>query len=120
MILILYNYTALDSHPTLANLLSLTTSDGVAKIRIINSLAPNWRCLAGYLDFDKDGTEIKTIEATHPNNPKACCQEVFQQWLQGRGIRPCTWAKLIELVRDDCEQATLANEIHKAVCKTKE
>ena len=110
------NCTALDSQPALVNLLSLTKSDGT-RIRIINTLAPDWRCLAGYLAFDKDGAEIRIIVATHPHNPKACCQEVFQKWLQGRGIRPCTWAKLIEVL-DDCEQANLADEIKKAVSGT--
>ena len=101
----------IDSTPTLAELSVLQTPQG--KIKIINRIASYWRELGFLMNFDDNGTEINTIEKKHRGDPKECCQTMFQHWLNGNGVKPCLWRKLIELI-DDCDQETLAKQIRTA------
>ena len=84
------------------------------KIKIIESVAPLWQSLGDQLEFDKSGSKLELIKATHPNDPKACCRDMFQHWLNGNGVRPCSWGKLVELL-EDCDQPDLAKEIQDAL-----
>ena len=102
-----------DAALTLANLSLLRTAGG-KKIQIIKRLAPSWREVGILLDFDESGTELDIIEKTHPTNPVACCQAMFQHWVKGNGVRPCSWSTLIDLL-EDCDQQTLAKEIQDAL-----
>ena len=65
------------------------------------------------MNFDSDGTQIDIIGKKHPNDPKECCRALFQHWLNGNGVKPCSWRKLIELIRD-CDDGALAQEIQSA------
>ena len=82
---------------------------GDKKIQIIKTLAPNWNELGDLLDFDKIGTELDNIEKAHSTD-KARCKAMFQHWLKGNGVKPCSWWTLIQLLKD-CDQESLANEI---------
>ena len=100
---------AIEATPTLAKLSVLRVAGG-KKIQIIKRLAPNWRGLGILLDFDESGTQLDIIEKAHPMDPVACCQAMFQYWVKGNGVRPCSWNTLIELL-EDCDQQGLAKEI---------
>ena len=102
-----------DAQPTITELSLLKTADG-KKIKIIATLAPNWRDLGFLMNFDHRGTEIETIEKKCRGDPKDCCRAMFQHWLSGNGVRPCSWRKLIELI-NDCDQEVLAEEIQTAL-----
>ena len=91
----------------------LKTSNG-KKIQIIKRMAPFWRDLGFLMDFDESGTELATIDSKHRGDPKECCRAVFQHWVNGNGVRPCSWRKLIELI-NDCDQEVLAEEIQTAL-----
>ena len=97
------------SKPTLAKLRVLQ-SHGGKKIYIIKRLAPNWSGLGDLLDFDESGTQLGIIEKRYPNDPEACCRAMFQHWLTGNGVKPCSWRKLIEFLKD-CDQEVLAEEV---------
>ena len=101
-----------DSQPTIAQLSLLKTAD--RKIRIILRLAPHWRDLGYIMNFDNTGAEIETIEQKYRGDPKDCCRAMFQHWLNGNGIRPCSWGTLIELL-EDCDQEALIEEIQSAL-----
>ena len=105
--------SSLDAAPTLAKL-SVLRAAGGKKIQIIKRLAPNWRGLGILLDFDETGTQLDVIEKAHPMDPVGCCQAMFQHWVKGNGVRPCSWNTLIELL-DDCDQQALAKEIQEAL-----
>ena len=105
-----------DATPTLAKLSVLRTVQG-KKIHIINRLAPCWHRLGALLDFDERGTQLDTIEKTHPTDPKTCCQAMFQHWMNGNGVKPCSWRTLIELLQD-CDQQALAEEIQDGLAST--
>ena len=80
------------------------------KPTLAKRLAPNWSGLGDLLDFDESGTQLGVIEKRYPNDPEACCRAMFQHWLTGNGVKPCSWCKLIELLKD-CDQEVLAEEV---------
>ena len=94
-------------------LTSLKTKSG-EKISIIKQVTPHWRKFALRLDFDRDGTMIQIIEGNKPNNLEACCQEMMQMWLQGKGRQPVTWELLVEILHD-CDLNVLAEQVEDAV-----
>ena len=102
-----------DAQPSLAQLQLLKTADG-KKIRIISRLAPHWNDLGVLMNFDQTGSEIETIEQKYRGDPKNCCRAVFKHWLDGNGVIPCSWRRLIELL-DDLDQEVLAQEIQSAL-----
>ena len=87
------------------------------KIRIIETVTPKWQRLGDQLEFDKSGTKLAVIKATHSNDPEACCRDMFQHWLNGNGVKPCSWRKLIELL-EDCDLEELAAEVQSACTLT--
>ena len=66
------------------------------------------------MDFDDSGTQLDIIDTKHHGDPEACCEAMFQHWLKGNGVKPCSWRKLIELI-DDCDQEVLAQDIQSAL-----
>ena len=99
-----------DATPTLAKLLILKTPEG-KKIKIISIVAPQWQVLGDQLDFDEYGGKLDLIRASNPADLEACCREMFQHWLKGNGVRPCSWRKLIELL-EDCDFEVLADQVN--------
>ena len=99
--------------PTLAELKIMKTTTG-EKIKIIESVAPQWKELGDLLDFDPDGQTLKLIEANNQlRGPVAYCREMFVTWLQGKG-REATWEVLIELL-DDIDHSELAKTVTTAL-----
>ena len=103
---------SLDASPTLAKLAVLQTANG-KKIKIIERVAPFWQSLGDQLDFDESGSKLALIKADH-SMIEACCRAMFQHWLNGNGVTPCSWRTLIGLL-DDLDQEVLAQEIEDAV-----
>jgi hypothetical protein len=88
----------------------MKTKEG-KRIKIIETVAWNWKALGDQLEFDEFGSKLNTIEAKNNNDPEACCREMFQHWLKGSGVRPCSWRKLIELL-EDCDFEVLAGQVN--------
>jgi hypothetical protein len=98
--------------PSLGKLSLLRTAHG-KKIKIIERVAPFWQSLGDQLDFDESGSKLKSIKADHSTS-EACCRAMFQHWLSGNGVTPCSWRKLIELL-NDLDQVVLAQDIQNAL-----
>ena len=98
-----------DATPTLKNLSMMKTAEG-NKIRIISTVAPKWKVLGDQLEFDEFGSKLDAIKTKNNNDPEECCREMFQHWLKGSGVRPCSWRKLIELL-EDCDFDALAEQV---------
>ena len=105
-----------DAVPTLAKLRLLRTAQG-KKIKIIEKVAPFWQSLGDHLDFDDNGSKLALIKAEYPTNPVACCRAMFQYWLSGNGLTPCSWRTLIDLL-DDLDEVVLAQDIRSALSAT--
>ena len=87
----------------------MKTAEG-KKIKIISTVASRWQEL-GVLEFDEFGAKLDAIKTKNHENPDACCREMFQHWLKGSGVRPCSWRKLIELL-EDCDFEVLAEQVN--------
>ena len=99
--------------PTLAQLNILKTTTG-EKIKIIESVAPQWKELGDLLDFDHEGRILELIEANNQQKSRVeSCREMFVYWLRGKG-REATWGVLIELL-DDIHQSELAKKVKTAL-----
>ena len=66
------------------------------------------------LEFDDSGTQLSSIEDKYHGTPEACCRAMLQHWLNGNGVKPCSWCKLIELLKD-CDLEELAEETEAAL-----
>ena len=85
-------------------------------MRIIESIAAKWKVVGIHLDFDPTGSTIDLIGADHPLNHVACCTEMMQKWLGGRGRQPANWATLVRVLRDaSAEFSVLAGELEQVV-----
>ena len=98
--------------PTLAQLKIMKTATG-EKIKIIESVAPQWKELGDLLDFDPEGRTVQLIEVNLQKDHLACCREMLVYWLKGKG-REATWGVLIELL-DDIDQSELARKVKNAL-----
>ena len=99
--------------PTLAKLTIMKTRRE-EKIKIIESVAPQWKELGDLLDFDPEGRTLELIEANNQlKGHVACCREMFVTWLKGKG-KEVTWEVLIELL-EDIDQLELARKVKTAL-----
>ena len=99
--------------PKLAQLKVMKTATG-EKIKIIESLATQWKELGDLLDFDPEGRTLELIEANIQQKGQVeRCREMFVCWLKGKG-REATWGVLIELL-DDIDQSELAKKVKTAL-----
>ena len=87
----------------------MKTAEG-KKIKIISTVASRWQELGDQIEFDEFGAKLDAIKTKNQSDPEACCREMFQHWLKGNGIRPCSWCKLIELL-EDCDFDALAEQV---------
>ena len=84
------------------------------KVKIIKTIAPDWKSFGIQFNFDPDGQTLRLIEAEHKlYGPITCCQEMFMQWLAGNG-KAATWGTLIELL-EDLDYIHLAQQIKVAL-----
>ena len=102
-----------DSRPNLAKLSCLRTSQG-KKVNTIERIAHRWKYLGDMLNFDDLGSKLTNIEADHRGHSESCCRAVFQHWIQGNGVTPCSWRTLIGLL-DDLDEVVLAQDIQEAL-----
>ena len=90
----------LSSAPRLAQLRVMRTADG-QKIEIVKTVATKWRDVGVLLDFDAKGDTLDRIKADWVHEGvESCSQSMFQHWLQGNGVRPASWATLLEILED--------------------
>ena len=88
----------------------LKTAEG-KKIKIISAVAPRWKALGDQLEFDEFGSKLDAIKTKNLGDPEECCREMFQHWLKGNGVQPCSWRKLVELL-EDCDFEVLAEQVN--------
>jgi hypothetical protein len=102
-----------DATPTLRTLAVLQIGKG-KKINIIETVSTKWQKFGALLDFDGSGTKLELIKKTYPSDPEDCCRSMFQHWLNGNGVKPCSWRKLIELL-EDSKFKSLAKDVESAI-----
>ena len=80
--------------------LSLLRLPNGEQVKIIETVAKDWRGVGSQLKFDQVGNRLDIIEQQKTNNPVACCEAMFQRWLNGNGVKPTTWKTLINILKD--------------------
>ena len=98
--------------PRLSQLMVMHTPQG-KKVKIIESVASEWRKVCTLLEFDAFGHQLKIIAIGERDRPEECCQSMFQHWLEGNGV-PATWSTLIGVL-EDCELNSIVLEIKQAL-----
>ena len=109
----LYFLYTTDTRPTLLQLTHLVTPSGKT-MEIIKSIAAQWRTVGIHMDFDPTGHTIDLIGADHPLNHVACCTEMMQKWLGGRGRQPANWATLVRVLKN-AGFSVLAGDVEQVV-----
>ena len=84
------------------------------RVNIIDQVAPHWRDFATNLDFDPSGNTMQIIDQRHPGDPTACCREMMQTWLRGRGRQPATLELLVDIL-EECNLIDLAKQVNEAI-----
>ena len=98
-----------DDTPSLGKLSFLRTAQG-KNVKVIQTVAPKWQNLGDMMEFDADGMKLDEISKKFCGDDEKCCRAVFQKWIKGDGIRPCSWRKLIELL-ENCKFEELASDL---------
>ena len=74
------------------------------KLRIVQSICPQWRTIGNLLDISD--SVLESILSQYRGNLEECCYAVLRRWLDnGSPDYPLTWEGLLELLEDaDCAQ----------------
>ena len=90
----------------------LKISTGIV-IEVIKTIAPKWKRIGDFLEFDATGSQLYLIDANN-KGVEACCRAMFQYWLQGNGKTPTSWNTLI-VILNDCNFRALASQLRAAL-----
>ena len=81
-------------------------------IRLIASIASEWKDVARQLNFDE--AKIITYQQAHPGEPKESADAMLSSWIMSDAN--ATWAKLIQALEDASERlAVQAKEFEYAL-----
>ena len=98
----------------LAQLKVLRTPDRM-KIETIKTVSSRWKDIGDLLNFDPIGAKLSQIEADKgKEGVEACTRAMFQYWLEGNGVRPVSWATLLDIL-EDSHFTALADQLRKAL-----
>ena len=84
------------------------------EVEIIRSISAKWMTVGVHFNFDRYGHMISLIDVHYPSDPEACCAEMMEKWVGGKGRQPANWATLVEVLRN-AEFITLADEVKQLV-----
>ena len=103
----------LDTKPTLQELQNFTCTDG----RVINipvEVSADYTKFGTFL-LDNSASTVKIIAPKHHYNAEQINIEILQEWLNGRGKQPVTWATLVSVLRY-VELYSLGDDIEAVKC----
>ena len=106
----------LTDKPTLPELLKFTCANN-EWINIAKEIGDRYKYFGIHLLDDKYGRKVKSMESKHLSDPPEINLLILEEWLNGRGKQPMTWATLVEVLRDS-ELPVLANKINTVLCQT--
>ena len=107
---------SLAGKPTLPELLRFSLADE-KRINIAKEIGDEYKCFGTLLLEDETGEKVKNMESEHHSDPSKINTLILEEWLNGKGKKPVTWAILVEVLHDT-ELSTLANNISTIKCPT--
>ena len=81
--------------PPLAQLKSIWTPKD--RVNIIRSVAPWWKKVGLLLKISE--ATLGEIDASN-EDVQSRCRNMFECWLEGAGVKPVSWATLLEALQD--------------------
>ena len=96
--------------PTLPILTAFPTRDGDF-IDVAQRIGTNWRKFGIQLMDDTDGSVMSKLDKKHHSDSDEILEEMFSEWIQGKGSA-CTWSRLLECLRR-CKCHALTDELEK-------
>ena len=105
---------SLTGRPTLPELLTFTRADK-KRINIAKEIGVEYKHFGTLLLEDENGQKVTSMETKHHYDPYKINTLILEEWLNGKGKQPVTWATLIKVLCDT-ELTTLANEISTIKC----
>lgn len=114
---ILFLACSFTGRPTLPELLRFTCADEKKekKINIAKQIGDEYKTFGTLLLNDDNGKKVTSMESRHQSDPSKINMLILEEWLNGGGKQPVTWATLIEVLRDS-DLSTLANDISTVKC----
>jgi len=100
--------------PNLQEFLKFTFADGKV-ISIPVEIGTRYFEFGVFLLDDRSGSRVASMAFRHQNIPKQINIQILQEWLEGSGKQPVTWATLVEVLHD-IGLPTLADEIAADKC----
>lgn len=94
-----------DDRPTMKELSVLKSSKSHQKVKIIETLAPNWRSVGLQLSLKSERLDI--IDANNPRDVRKCCERMFEEWLHSPSA---SWKTLITVL-EDLDYNVLAGDV---------
>ena len=69
------------------------------KFNVLERVGTHYRNFGTFLLEDDTGMKVSEIETARLRASAPILQDIFQEWLQGRGKQPVTYATLVECLR---------------------
>ena len=91
---------SLQDTPTMPLLLLLPKNIEGSELRIIQEIGMSYTMLGTRLLDDSTGSRTKAIENEQQRDAGMINYHILQCWLQGSGIAPITWEKLIQVLKE--------------------
>jgi len=83
---------------------------------VIPKIAFMWKTVADFLDYDI--STIENIKQKYRDNCEECLDGLFRDWLStNHGVKPKTWARLLERLKEIGQLATATSEIENELVK---
>ena len=89
-------------------LLNFKTGDH--SINIAREIGSRYRSFGVQLLQESTLAHIEDLEQQYLRNGEDICYRILQEWLEGRGRKPTTWATLARVLRD-IEKGELATKL---------
>ena len=103
-----------DTTPNLQELLKFTRTDGRV-ISIPVEIGVKYFEFGIFLLDDRNGSRVKSMASKHQSAATQINIEILQEWLEGSGKKPVSWATLVNVLHD-IQLSTLADEIAADKC----
>ena len=94
------------SAPKLSQLMDLKLKVGGNRLKVIQSVAADWKLLGLALEFDY--AMLMVIERSNLHLVEDSCLDLLHRWLSGEACQPITWERLIEALREVGQTALAA------------
>ena len=99
--------------PTLHELLNFPGQE--KRLNIPQEIGTKCKTFGTILLEDDSGARVDNIVHENRDSIERTNTEILQEWLNGRGKQPVTWATLVEVLRD-IELSILAGDISTSKC----